>query len=173
MSDAPEANAKAEMLQPITVDKHGLFWFTMYWLRFKYRLGEGTPQSAFRIGQMTIHFAKILQRCPGNEPQVRRFNWKSRILIKGSVLLILPFSIAAGLELGAFLRGKASPVGVLAQTHLEVVALSAVFLMLFLGAGMLLWVDLHRELYVLVDRYNAYVAEQAKAKPESPAPPNS
>lgn len=173
MSDAPEANAQAVELQPITVDRHGIFWFSVYWFRFKFRIGNGPRMHAFHGFQMSKALAATLSQNAETSEFAKRFNRKSKLIMYVSVLFSLPIGWAVGFECYHRVAKHTSFWAIAVSEYPEGCAVLVVLILLLFGGGQLLWIDLHRELYRLVDRYNAYVEEQTKAKamPEPPAPP--
>lgn len=167
MSDAPEANAQAEDLQPITVDQHGLFWFSVFWLRFHFKTGGAERQRALGYWGMTRRFRQVLLACEEIHGDVYAFNRLARITLVSATLI----GVSIGAAVGIVVTSKEDILGWLGDNHPEYTAGFVTAVLLAMGTMQLLVGDLHRQLYQLVDRYNIFVEVQARAKSESPAPP--
>lgn len=112
-----------------------------------------------------------LSRCPEIRKPLRYYQYRCYFLLAltalaggitgaalalmvASMLSILPYSI----------------VLLLTDNFPALVSFTLILGLILTGISYLLVVDLARDFYRMIDRYNAYVAEQAKAKAESPRP---
>lgn len=117
-------------------------------------------------------YYEALSRCPDISQSLRFYQYRCYFMIILSTLaggLTFPaLAIIGGL---IFSFPPFSKINLVSNDAVALLSFVLVSGLLLIGLLYLLTVDLLRDFYRLVDRYNAYVAEQAKAKSGSPAPP--